>query len=246
MVLSTSTLVAFAEPTETYGGYVVDLADILLPEEEDKLLAEADKLSKKHEIDIGILTQRDIGMDTESYDYIEHFYNSNLNTEHTNIVLFIGFDELGRYAQVDSFNVTDGRVDNSELLDIREAIQSGSDSKSYADRLMTGLEKTNFVIKLPKAADFAILGFFPISMVGLIVGLILSIIITIALVIKHNRANKQILATAYLNQGGIDIIDKRDRYIRTDRDVHRGYYKKSSSSGGGGGGGHSSSGGGRF
>lgn len=240
-----STVAFAAKDDELYMGRVIDNAEILTSDEEEKLLKKAEKLSDKHDMDITILTELDVPMES-AYSFLGGVYDDVLDTSKTNIILFVGFDDEGRYAQVDIFNDFDTKISTSELVKIREAMQSGSESKSYYDRLDKGLSTASIRAKVSESADAVLLGFFPISFIWMIGGAIVSGIILIILIGKHNKANKKTTASVYLDSGSITVIDKRDRYVRTDHQVKHGYYKKSSSGGGGGGGGHRSSGGGRF
>lgn len=61
---------------------------------------------------------------------------------------------------------------------------------------------------------------------SIIITIVIMGVTAIVLVVKHNKANRQISATAYVAKNGYNVHDRKERYVRTYETVQRGYYRQ--------------------
>lgn len=61
---------------------------------------------------------------------------------------------------------------------------------------------------------------------SIVITIVIMGVTAVVLVVKHNKANRKISATAYVAKNGYNVHDRKERYVRTYETVQRGYYQQ--------------------
>ena len=61
---------------------------------------------------------------------------------------------------------------------------------------------------------------------SIVITIVIMGVTAVILVVKHNKANRKISATAYVAKNGYNVHDRKERYVRTYETVQRGYYQQ--------------------
>lgn len=220
--------------TAVSGVNVYDDADLFTNSEERELQAYLEKMSKKSEVEIYVLTSDDSGYGATDR-YIEDFYDEGYRegTIKTNAVL-MHIDMEERYVNIQAYGtaqrvITDQRADGI-IDDIFSALRAGNyfkASKGFAD----GVEKWMNYVPLYKTPGLQLI--------------VAMIIAGISVAVMASSAGGKMTAGAakYQDSRHSGLRARRDDYIRTSVSKRRRPQSSSSGGGGGGGGSHHSSGG---
>jgi uncharacterized protein len=218
---------------------IFDEAELLTPDEENKLMEEINRVSSKREMDIIIVTTKDVKGKTW-VKYADDFYDTHdfgYDKSHGNgILLLISMDTKstqGRGAWISSSGEVMKYFNDSRCQSIFEDIKP--DLKKYAF-----YEACNKFISYSEdymGLETSVPVFLTFRSVQIGIALLISVMI-LAFMLYRFRYGKPIDSNTYLESNSVKMNLSSDEFISKHTSV-----VKNSSGGNGGGGGHSSDGG---
>ena len=179
-----------------------------------------------------LTTQHTTGKDEITYS--DDYMDVLLPTEENNLAVYL--DLHGRVVYINSMGMF---LNNLSSSDIEHCLDAGFDDIADAE-YAEGLTKiTTEAIK--RGFNQSTKPGFSISYIDLpqlgasaVVAGIFTAIIVVTMLAQHNKANVQLSATRYLDDGGsYTILQSDENFVTTYTTVNRNYYKEKSSGGGG-------------
>lgn len=223
-----------ASATTKSGETVFDYADLLSETQEEELREYAAKY-EKYDISVIYLTTDDTG-GYSSMTYSDDFYDTHPFLP-DGVLFMIDMDNREVYIN------TVGKCINWLDDDIYDILDDTYIYASDGDYFRCLKETSKQACRIIESHTNPLIGAIRPSSVVLLIALGITVVILIILLIKHNKANRKIMAERYM--GSTFVVNNKDVvYMGCRQEVIRGYYEQKSSSGGGGGGSsHRSSGG---
>ncbi len=212
---------------------LVDGADLLNSAEEQALRARLDEVSKKHEVDIVVVTVKKI--DGVAWDYAESlFLNGQYGQGKNKDCVIMLFTKLNETEEKEVAIFTHG---------LGEEAISDSDASSVIDEMASGIESENYVGAFnifvdecdERIGDYIYnkthFAYVKKAFIALIIGFIVALIATSVMKGKLKSVHYQSAATNYVKAGSLKITDSKDTYLYST--VSRVAKPKNNSSGGG-------------
>ena len=157
-----SALPALAEKT-----YLNDFAGLLTYEECEAVEAKLKEISKKHKMDIVVLTIDSLGYNDE-VDVADDYYDDNGYAKDGVLLLFSYEDDI-RYLSTSGFCID---AFENNLSDITYAISDYMADENYADAFISFAEKCDEIIQNKKSMDHVIT-----IVISVVVGLVVAFIV---------------------------------------------------------------------
>ena len=229
-------------PASAAGAYSVkvdDAADLIFPDNEAKLTARLNTLSRENECNVLLLTANDLSGATFSFngtgaDYAQRYYETAFGKNVDGVIIFLTLSDEDGDRQLYLFGtgkmekrLTDGESENIREKAVKHKPKNGSDYSELFNSVVDGLEKA-----LPPHVSFAK------TMIAIGIGFVLSLIIMLILKSKLTSVKPERGAVNYIRPGSMDVTESRDTYLY--RTVSRTARPKNNSSS------HTSSGGGSY
>ena len=216
---------------------VNDNADLLTSSEEQKLYKTLETLSRKHNIQISVLTVSDTGGEDAGsfienvYDFLEYGYGSG----HDGVLLMVSMDP--REFRILSNGTANNAIGESEIEDITGDIKSDLSDGNYLDAFETYAEKCDYYIDGEKNG-------FPFDfgkniLIALVVGVVAGLIVAFVLKGQLKSVRRQDKANVYVKPGTMHLTQSGDYFMyrtvsRTERQQSNSSSSGSSRSVGGG------------
>lgn len=251
-------LIAFGEevstiPEEHQLERLVDDADLLSDQEEEKILAKLNEISERQQCDVAVVTVDGL-MGKSARAFADDFYDYNgygMGTEDDGMLLLVSMEDRDWYITTHAFGVTvltDAGIDY-----ISEKFLPDLSDGNYADAFMTYAELCDQFITQAKSGNPYDVRNMPKEKMGpewilicLGIGLVLALIVTGIMRLQLRSVRRQAAAASYIKPGSRNISISRDIFlyrniIRTKRPKNEGggsstHTSSSGRSHGGGGG----------
>ncbi len=218
---------------------VMDMADLLTPEEEQKLAAQALEIEEKHGVAAYVVTIEDFTAILDTWDVFEAAtkfytdYNLGYGEDKEGVLLMLSIDARD-HSYIRYGPKTEDVFTNSMMIDIENKFLN-----EFADDYWYyGFH--DYLSDTDAALTFGFLPKIGFIIIALAVGIALAAFIGYGYYSVLSNLKKKAKAHDYIPSGGVDIRVQNDVFTHTTTTRTR----RSSDSGGGGGGGRSSSGGG--
>lgn len=222
---------------------VIDTADILSTDEEEKLTELCKKVSKNCKTDVVIITMR-TGKDYSIMDnyirgIIEEYYGYSGTGRNSDAIVY-AIDMISRADRIITSGNARSDISQSHLDDIRESAENKlADGDYYAGckKFAKGVER-----RMNKSIGYRLTLYLPVKIIIAAVIAIVSV-----LVMMVSAKSKMTVNAATYQNGAIIMHQRQDNFIRTTVTTRTiSSSSGGSSGGGGGGGGNSGSSGGHF
>lgn len=237
LLLTAMSAPAAVQAQENHPPRLVDQADILTDEEEQKLTGTLDEISERQQLDVDIVTVYSLGGKT-SEEYADDFYDYNgygMGEDNSGIILLIGMEErdwaistcgdgipyftdAGQEYMVEKFRpyLSDG-----EYYDAFSCFAQLCDS--FIEQARTGEPYDVGHMPKEKMSPLMILG-------NMGIGIFLVLMVALWKKSRLRSVRRQVTASAYLRDGSLRITARQDMFI--NKTVTCRVIESSSSSGG--------------
>ena len=214
-------------------GRLVDAADLLSDDEEQKLKNKLDEISERQQFDVVVVTV-DSTDGKSPMAYADDYYDYNgygFTDAHDGTLLLLAMDERDWWVSTTGYGIT--ALNDSAIEYVEDKVVPYLSDAEYYDGFVTF---ANFVdtrvteqregksFKEPFGFGFA-------AIVSIVIGFIISLIITMPAKAKLKSVRMQPFANDYAKPGSLQLTDSRDIFLYTH--VTRTERPKESSSGGG-------------
>jgi uncharacterized protein len=207
--------------------YIHDLANLMTSQEENDLVESIRDKCEQTEYNVLFLTTNETnGKSTMVYsdDYMDALFP--VGTEN-NIAFIIDMDNREIY--INTMGEAIRQISDNEIDKALDRGYSKIQEKDYSGCMQA---MATYCLSDLQGTDQGENAFVDSAMSALPGSLLVTAIVVIILVVKHNKANKSVAATSYLNNGDYDVICKDETFVRSYETVQHDYYKPKSSSGG--------------
>lgn len=213
---------------------LVDDADLLSTAEEAELGAMLDEVSKKHDVDIVVLTVDSI--DIDPLDYAGNYFNSNgygLGKEKSGVLLLRALSDAegDKVCTIYTCAVGFDAITDSDVQGIFDLMESDINDEEYFDAFETFVEECDERIG-DYIYDTTHFKFGKKAVIALIIGLVVAFIATSIMKGKLKSVHFQSAAANYVKAGSLKLTESRDTFLYST--VSRTAKPKNTSSGGGG------------
>ena len=196
-----------------------DDADLLSAEEEAEILDLLKDVSKKHEMDVAIITVDTIG-DKSPMEFADDYYDEN-GFKEDGLVLLIGMETRDWYISTSGYGIT--AFTDAGIQFIGEQIVYDLGSEFYFDAFKTYVEYSDMFIEAAKEGapyDSGNLPKLPYEfginlVISLVVAFIISLIVTAIMKGKLKSVYNNDSADDYVKQGSLNVTTIRDIFLYT-------------------------------
>lgn len=212
---------------------LVDDADLLTPEEEEKVSAQLTDLGKKQRLTAVVLTMNSAGSQDLS-NYVENYCEEHNYPKHC-VFLAVNMDPANREVLVHGYGKCKLYVNSKRAQQITDGMVPDMSAGNYYDGILYYIDQVDYYMN--HKAEVLI----PRIALELLGSMLIASMFVLVLVLSSGGKNTTNCNT-YLDSSSSRLLAKRDIYTHTTTTRHK---KQSSSSsgksGGGGGGGRSHS-----
>jgi len=212
---------------------LVDGADLLNSAEEQALRARLDEVSKKHEVDIIVVTVESIDIDAD--EYAERYFIDNgygLGEEKSGVLFLrvLSDSEGDKYCQIYTKAVGFDAISDSDVQSVLDSMEDAIGDEEYGEAFNIFVDECDERIG-DYIYDQTHFAYVKKAFIALIIGFIVALIATSVMKGKLKSVHYQSAATNYVKSGSLKLTDSKDTYLYST--VSRVAKPKSSSSGGG-------------
>lgn len=176
--------------------YVIDEADVLTPSEEIALTEKLERLNKKYELDVVVLTVNDV--DDSPSVYADDYYDDNGYGDN-GLLLFVEVDDNERYV-----STSGSCIDDIDIEDLGDEISSLLDERKYSEAFSALADFVDDVYKFDIVKSL---------LISVAIGLLIAFIVTSTMKGKLKSVRRQAAATNYVKAGSFNVTNSRDVYL---------------------------------
>lgn len=235
-------VIAAIEAAEGIKLNVIDTANILGADEEEKLTELCQKVSKNCNTDVVIITMRtgkDYSvMDNYIRDIIEKYYGYSGTGKNSDAIVY-AIDMVSRADRIITSGNARSDISQSHLDDIRESAEKKLADGDYYEgcrKFAKGVER-----RMNRSVGYRLTLYLPVK---IIIAAVIAVVVVLAMM-SSAKSKMTVNAMTYQN-GNIMVHQSRDNFIRTTVTTRTISSSSGGGGGGGGGGGNSGSSGGHF